>query len=84
MKVYIKREGFEYIEMRSPYGGVTIKEFANKFGIKEHSAATWLSHWKGKGFLKRGGGWREQSRYYIDNTCIWWGVKVFDSEKGFV
>jgi len=82
-KVYIKREGFEFIEKHSPAGGVTVDEFAKKFGIKKLSAASWLSKWTGANFLKhtRGVG-RNQGRYYIDNSCIWWGSKVFDSERG--
>lgn len=48
-RTYIKIEYFEFIEKK---GSVTIDEFANKFWIKRNSAASWLSTWAGKGYLK--------------------------------
>ena len=83
MKVYINREGFQYIELRGSQG-VTVRQFASKFGIQKDSAASWLSKWKALGYLKhqRGQG-RTEGYYYIDNSCLWWGKKVFDSERGY-
>ena len=51
---YITREGFEYIEaiIERTGHGVTAEEFAIKFGIKQNFAASWLSKWASKGYLK--------------------------------
>lgn len=48
-RTYIKIEYFQYIEMK---GSVTVDEFASKFGLKRDTAASWLSKWTGKGYLK--------------------------------
>ena len=48
MRVYIKTEYFEWIELKET---VTIDEFATKFGLPRAQAATWLSKWSGRGYL---------------------------------
>lgn len=93
MKVYINREAFEYIE-RKGLKGVTTQELADKLGIKERSAAAWLSKWAAKGYLehvsysglpikmkrgKRGRPRGSAGHYKIGR--LWWGRLVFDSER---
>lgn len=81
MKVYISREAFEYIEKQQEKG-VTAQQLADKIGTTRRSAATWLSKWAAVGYLKhKRGEWRKQGTYYIDNSCKWWGEKVFDTER---
>ena len=48
-RTYVKAEYFQYIEQR---GSVSVAEFALKFGLKKRSAATWLSNWVRRGYLK--------------------------------
>ncbi len=48
-RVYINYEAFELIERR---GHITPKELAKAIGVKEHSAANWLSRWAKKGYLE--------------------------------
>jgi len=85
MKVYINRGAFELIEKRKEKG-ITAKELSATLGITQRSAATWLSKWRGQGYLKynRDRGTRGAGTYYIDNSCKWWGDKVFETEKGFL
>lgn len=86
-------ERFQWIEMKSAEGGkgVTVKEFAKKFGLPKRSAATWLSRWTNhyneerdiiqhmiKHVRPRGD---KEGRYIIDNSCDWWGELFFDSAK---
>jgi len=80
-RVYVNREGFKHIEEQRERG-ITVPQFAERFSISKRSAATWLSKWKAAGFLKhkRGIG-HEAGLYFIDNSCIWWGTKVFDTER---
>ena len=47
-KVYINYEAFELIERR---GKITARELAKHIGVKESSAATWLSKWAKRGYL---------------------------------
>jgi len=85
VKVYVNREAFELVEKRKEKG-ITAKELSEALGITKRSAATWLSKWYTRGYLKynRDRGTRGAGTYYIDNTCIWWGSKVFETERGFL
>jgi len=90
MRVYINYEAFELIERR---GSITPAELAKHFGTKVSSAASWLSKWTGKGYLKwepgpkiprehrRGCGRPLGSggRYRIGKK--WWGELAFDVDK---
>ena len=81
MRIYVQKESFEYVESKGG-DGVTASQLSAKMGIKKNSAATWLSKWAAAGYLKhRGGKWRSEGIYYMDNSCRWWGDKVFDSER---
>lgn len=81
MKVFVNREAFQYVELQGEQG-VTAQQLASKLGISKRSAATWLSKWAARGYLKhQRGAWRKPGIYYMDNTCKWWGDKVFDSER---
>lgn len=79
MRPYAHREAFEFIELR---GGVTVEEFALKFGILKSSAATWLSKKTSQGYLKweqcenTGTPGRPKGRYVIGEK--WWGEEFFD------
>lgn len=44
-------EAFRYIESMQAEG-VTAAQLAEKLGLKPRSAASWLSLWTGKGYLK--------------------------------
>lgn len=80
-RVYVNTEGFKYIEEQQERG-VTVPQFAAQFGISKRSAATWLSKWKAARYMKhRRGVGHIAGTYYIDNSCIWWGVKVFDTAR---
>lgn len=90
MKVYINYEAFELIEKR---GSMTPTELAKAIGIKETSAAVWLSKWTKKGYLKwestgkrervggKGRPGRPLGHYKITNQCRWWGELVYESES---
>ena len=89
MRVYVNHEAFELIEKRRT---ITPKELAKAIGIKEHSAATWLSKWASRGYLVYVHSHTRQSRkagkpvgsygyYTITNKCRWWGELVYESEK---
>jgi len=49
--VTMNEEAFRYIELMGSIG-VTAKELAEKLGITPRSAASWLSQWAGKHYLK--------------------------------
>jgi len=83
----LNHEGFELIEQR---GSITVEEFAEVFGIKKRSAATWLSKWTNyenkardirQQFLVREPRSKGQkvSRYKIGHD--WWGERYFSSAK---
>ena len=81
MRIYVNKEAFEYVELKGK-PGVTAAQLSAKLGIKKTSASTWLSKWAALGYLKHHKGkWRQEGAYYIDNSCVWWGNKVFDSER---
>jgi len=90
MRVYINKEAFELIEA-SGSKGVTPEYLSKHLGIRESSARSWLSKWTKKGYLTHVEGSRAdkqgrdksvrvQGAYRIDDTCKWWGEKVFESE----
>ncbi len=82
MRVYINYEAFEIIERN---GSITPQELAKHIGVKVDSAASWLSKWASKGYLKwvpdryvkRKG--RPSGRYEIGKK--WWGELSFDVDK---
>lgn len=90
MKVYVNYEAFELIEKRRT---ITPAELAKAIGIKETSAAAWLSKWTKKGYLKwfpagsrervggKGKAGRPSGYYRITNQCRWWGELVYESEN---
>lgn len=47
----INEEAFRFIELKGAEG-VTAKELAEKLGLKERYAASWLSKWAKRGYLK--------------------------------
>ena len=92
-RVYINYEAFELIEN---LGSITAAELAKHIGVKQGSAANWLSRWAKKRYLKwepgpevtrtrrrkvgRPGG--SAGRYVIGEK--WWGELAFgtDSDQG--
>ncbi len=86
-RVYINYEAFELIEK---LGSITAEELAKHIGVKHGSAATWLSRWAKKGYLryvyspvhyskKR----REKPGprgYYVIGDK-WWGDLAYDVNK---
>ena len=90
MKVYINHEAFELIEKRIT---ITPAELAKAIGVKESSAAAWLSKWAGKGYLlhipglpserehRRGPGRPRGSGGCYRIGRKWWGELVFESES---
>lgn len=86
-RVYINYESFELIERREH---ITPKELAKAIGVKEHSAATWLSRWSKRGYLEyvhspvhfsRKKGEKPGPRGYYKIGKKWWGALVYESER---
>ncbi len=84
----VNHEGFEYIEMHPE--GISVSQFAEKFGIKESSAANWLSKWSSKGFIHYSNGprglalhqrGRTYGLYSITESCRWWGDLVYEGNR---
>lgn len=90
MRTYINYEAFELIERR---GSITPAELAKTLGVQVDSAASWLSKWTSKGYLKwvPGPGVVKEhrrepgrprgsgGRYVIGKK--WWGELAFDVDK---
>ena len=87
MRVYVKTEYFEYIEMKE---GITIDEFVAKFGLPRKSAAVWLSNWAGRGYLTQDPpstrtrlagevGRRAGGKYKVGPK--WWGELVYGGNQ---
>ena len=81
MKVYINADAFRFIE-NTKSAGVTAEGLSARFRMSKRSAATWLSKWKAAGYLiHRRGAHSAAGVYFIDNSCLWWGLKVFDTSR---
>ncbi len=89
MKTYINYEAFELIEK---LGSITPAELAKHLGVKVDSAASWLSKWTSRGYLKwvpdatrmkNSSGKRKSGRrkgsYEIG--VKWWGELALDVDR---
>lgn len=89
-RTYINYEAFELIERR---GSITAQELAKHIGVKKDSAASWLSKWTKRGYLRwvpgpevprthrRGTGRPRGTAGSYELGEKWWGELAFDVNK---
>ena len=86
-RVYINYEAFELIEK---LGSISAEQLAKHIGVKQGSAATWLSRWAKKDYLEyvyspthysRKKKEKSGPRGYYKIGKKWWGELAFDVNK---